>query len=680
VGLAGDVQSNLGAISGLASAAGAGGLGEGVAVGGELFALLEEAPRLKTALSGIPSVAAAATDAVGLGGLTGAVQSAVPALGAGGAALATLGGVGVAAAGALALVNTELQRQKQVAQEAYEATRRNLDLSQQRRREDLTAEQLLQDARAGSAEAYAELVRRQQEASEQIDLIAGDITEATQTLNQAEDVRGGKLLGGGAPEGLRDFAMGGELSRLDSVIQGARDELEELQPSLVEADNSFQAFNDALESIPPAQREALQAQIDAQTESNAALERTGKQYESITARIEQLTGQAADLIETEARNAQREAAIAQLQTEKTLLQQQFNYRDHKQRMIEIERKGNADIEAARDKLASLPGQLTEALASASDEATAELDTLESEYFESRIEATQKFRKRQARVNEDFNRELDRALQDIERSLQDAARDNNVLSFLEAQRRGDTRLSRMQQDANTRQQRDIQDFRDESAARREAFRERRQAIEQNLRDEKQAIRDKFAEERQQIQQTIQEREAALQKELQNVQAAYDQRQRRRERLEAIDQRIADKREMFAQQDLDRRLRNLRTEAAAQNEALADVLAMTRRISREAGRVTAGTPTDSSTSGVSTQTSRLYRDPGTSSRAISAGLESGNSRQGAVQINYSPNVTVGDIASKREVQEALRESERNIVDLTTEFVVGSVERLIYPGAGS
>lgn len=68
VALAGDVQSNLGALSGLAGAAGAGGLGGNIAVAGEFAALTEELPRLKQAVAGIPDVLSSAADAIGIPG------------------------------------------------------------------------------------------------------------------------------------------------------------------------------------------------------------------------------------------------------------------------------------------------------------------------------------------------------------------------------------------------------------------------------------------------------------------------------------------------------------------------------------------------------------------------------------------------------------------------------------
>ena len=66
VALAGDVQSNLGAIRGLSSVAGFGGAGQGIGAAGEVVALVEELPRLKTALAGMPQTISAAVSALGI--------------------------------------------------------------------------------------------------------------------------------------------------------------------------------------------------------------------------------------------------------------------------------------------------------------------------------------------------------------------------------------------------------------------------------------------------------------------------------------------------------------------------------------------------------------------------------------------------------------------------------------
>ncbi len=73
VAFAGDVPSNLGALSGLAGAAGANSIEQGLGIGGELVALVEELPRLKEAVKGLQSAANAAGKALGLGGGAGLV-------------------------------------------------------------------------------------------------------------------------------------------------------------------------------------------------------------------------------------------------------------------------------------------------------------------------------------------------------------------------------------------------------------------------------------------------------------------------------------------------------------------------------------------------------------------------------------------------------------------------------
>lgn len=84
VGLAGDFQSNLGALRGLADTAGLGGVGQGLGVAGEIGVLAEELPRLKTAIQNMPDVVSTAAAALGTtgAGFVGALGIGAVALGA----------------------------------------------------------------------------------------------------------------------------------------------------------------------------------------------------------------------------------------------------------------------------------------------------------------------------------------------------------------------------------------------------------------------------------------------------------------------------------------------------------------------------------------------------------------------------------------------------------------------
>lgn len=65
VGLAGDFQSNLGALRGLSGAGGVGSLATGLDIAGELVVLTEELPRLKQAIANLPDVAKFAAQQIG---------------------------------------------------------------------------------------------------------------------------------------------------------------------------------------------------------------------------------------------------------------------------------------------------------------------------------------------------------------------------------------------------------------------------------------------------------------------------------------------------------------------------------------------------------------------------------------------------------------------------------------
>lgn len=102
VALAGDAQSNLGALRGLAGAAGFTGVSGGLDIAGEIIVLTEELPRLKASLAGLPAAVKAAVDAIGIGTLVG-------------------GGVLVAAIAGLGLVAQESARLHQEAREEARA-------------------------------------------------------------------------------------------------------------------------------------------------------------------------------------------------------------------------------------------------------------------------------------------------------------------------------------------------------------------------------------------------------------------------------------------------------------------------------------------------------------------------------------------------------------------------------
>lgn len=113
VALAGDAQSNLGALAGLTGAAGLTDVSSGIGIAGEVVVLVEELPRLKAAIAGLPAAASAAIQAIGAGTLLG-------------------GGALVAAIAGLALIAQESARRfeeaKQKQQEYIEQLKQETEL------------------------------------------------------------------------------------------------------------------------------------------------------------------------------------------------------------------------------------------------------------------------------------------------------------------------------------------------------------------------------------------------------------------------------------------------------------------------------------------------------------------------------------------------------------------------
>lgn len=157
VALAGDTQSNLGALRGLADVAGLSGVGSGLGVAGELVALVEELPRLKTALQGLPDAASAAFSTLGAGGL---------------AAIAGLAAVGLAL-DALSKQGQKVRQETLDGIQAEIAARRELDALTRAQ-----AEQRL----AGLRDDFDREVAERNQLAQQVNDAFGQLNAAQQNL------------------------------------------------------------------------------------------------------------------------------------------------------------------------------------------------------------------------------------------------------------------------------------------------------------------------------------------------------------------------------------------------------------------------------------------------------------------------------------------------------------------
>lgn len=253
VGLAGDVQSNLGAISGLAGAFGAGGVGSAIGVGGELVALVEELPRLKTAIAGMPATINAAGQALGLGGGAGLIGA--------------LGAAGLAV-GAFTLVMGKLREQ---AEKDAEVMRSAIDISRD-------VNQLI--AGGGTvedAQSRIEQLRQQIEAEQ---LTIGDTLEAQAGFIESRWVPAFAR----TSQQYKDFNT--EIENSEQAIAGLEFEIRKLEEAIQSGELTSAESEMAIQQVTQAEQQLAQVRADTTEQTRTQSREVERQAQVERVRVE----------------------------------------------------------------------------------------------------------------------------------------------------------------------------------------------------------------------------------------------------------------------------------------------------------------------------------------------------------------------------------------------------------
>lgn len=502
VALAGDVQSNLGALRGITGLAGASGLSGGIGAAGELVALAEELPRLKAALAGMPDVARSAAAALGPGGIG---------LGA------VLIGLGVAAALIVRQNQDAIDKLNERIAKEYEYNEITARLTQQQIQDQITAKQKevevaqanLEDQRRISAEAIQNVL----DTSSSIELgirgilnifqpdeataAAKAYTEAQSALDKLNsDIENLELAMNDADVVARSAAEAERLLALER--QKLVDQLADVQISTLLKVNSLseEAANKRLAEIR-LEIETLQRFIDSGTlsaekvtELSTRITKLGQ--EAVTLNVELLP-----LIQAREREA---AAIA-----------------YQKQQIE-------DTAAAVEKY------------------NTDIASIEQKNLEARAAASERYYDRTIAIAEAAAQAAENALRQLEQRRAELARD----------------LGRANEDAERQRQQDELDAliafqREEAKAARDHVNELKRIRRQALRDETQAIQDRDAV----------ALDAAQTRKRDEIQDANDNYQdAARERRIAFSQESADRRVAFERERQDRLIKYQRDIADAQ----------------------------------------------------------------------------------------------------------------------
>lgn len=307
---------------------------------------------------------------------------------------------------------------------------------------------------------------------------------------------------------LRDVGPDAALSEGErAAVEDARRNLEKLTNSIIRMRGEILPLVEA--------RERETAAIERQRD---AIRAAAQEYADNVERLRDLEAARATVLADRARDDSRTAQIAALERRIAAAKEREAAQEREQRIGDIRRRGAEQIAE-----------------------------LEQDFMARRLKDQQEYAREVARAEDDYGRERLRRLQDLNADLLDLAAARDVAGFVRRQRSGLTDLARGDEDFSVRQQRRLEDFRREQAERAAEFQQRRA-----------------------------ERQAQLQQELAEQRAANEQRLSESRRLE---QELADLRQRFAEEDR-RRARWLedekfRTEVAALRRRQAEMVPLLQR---------------------------------------------------------------------------------------------------------
>lgn len=310
----------------------------------------------------------------------------------------------------------------------------------------------------------------------------------------------------------------------------------------------------------------------------------------------------------------------------------------------IRQSGFDKEKALAQDIADLPNQQAKDLALVTGKGTEQLNKLNNDYFQNQIKATKDFAKESGRINQEVAKNAKRIAEDLRDSLSDAARDNDVVAFLQAQRDGQKELRRNAEDAKDAEKQRQEDFLDQQAEQRQAFQQRQQEILRQVDEEKAKVLQSYAEKKAAIEQQIQQERVNTQQAIANAQARYQQE----EQLENIQaQRNAERLKLRDAQEnaaFQRQLSAIAAKTQAELAGLARIQAAASAMGSGMNKTAYGKPTSS------------YVSPYANIPTASSGGFGGKIGSSTVVVNQYN--TVGDVATSSQVTAALKQQAQAV----------------------
>lgn len=595
VGQAGDVGSAGRTIGGAIGAFGgdAGGkIESAISALSELPDTLEAIPRLQDSFKALPKIAALTADKLGLGGVAGSMQTLIPGLSAGTAGTLALAGAALAIAAPIAAVVLAMKQYNDAAEAQKKVLTATIDANKNLR------EDIASGLTSDEAQQKLEELKRQRDSEQQ------GLSRLETAYSSME-----KQLGVAA----------GVVKLFDSREQALADSIDSGRASVADYDAQIKALEGALNSgtlasndAAVSEEELADARKKAATEIDQQIKQSEGRASQALARSEQIGSQIdsayAQRADAQATAAENEALEAKFAAEDQLKQEQ-EYRDN---LAKIANEGRDRILELESGFAKLANDRAKDLAKVDTKGNEKLGDLRKDYFKSQISEVNDFNRETQKLTSDSAKRIKKINDDLLASLNDAQRDNNVIAFLEAQRRGNEQLAEEASNAKDAEQERLQDFLQRQQEERQAYQEKQAAIMADIQSEKQAVIDSYNEKRAALAQQIEDEKAAIEErkaaeakryqEQEAREAEQAARQAERDKLKqeqddkAFQKRIADLRKQQAEEDAkyqqelsnEQQLASLKQQTySAELAALQQIEAQARQIAQSASSGVGGT---------------------------------------------------------------------------------------------
>lgn len=655
VGFAGDVQSNLGALTSLTGSALGGSAGSAVGNVGQVIALGEELPRLKASFGALVPSLAAANKEVGLGGLATALQGLVPSLSATSAGALVFGTAMAGIAVAFVAVGAVVASVQNTIEEARKSEEAYLDVL-------LSSNQAKRDAKALA------------EAGDVAGLLAERDRLRTQEQAQIEDIASVEAELNRLQAQKSYLSSLGEVSlTLDASIGEVTATMEELDGQVFDTIIGLNAVDAALSGVSEVEIaratnvEAL-AQVEADvSETEGERARLEQERLGILTRMNALEEQRSDLLNRQAQTEERaneDLALTQrFANEDELAEEVAFYAD----LEKIRADGKVNLAKIDASLADLAVERQQKEMEIADKAIKARSKLNADYFKDERKALADFAEKEQQIDGKNKKERLRALEDLGESLADAERDNNVVAFLQAQRDGETRLTRLAEDADAETKQRSDDFAKQREEARQALAERTAEIKTALDEERGQVKKAYDERRAKLTESIDTEKQAIVERILAMKARYNAEEAREDHADARQAERDALRDARAEEDFQAQLTRLDALKNAEQLRLNAVdfglqrLSLTiRGLEANINRLSGGggsTTTPPATGGGG------FKGPGwglfdlinnATGRFLGGGASTSSVSSGGGGFTYAPqiNATVGDVASQSMVETALR----------------------------